>query len=54
MGFVHGLPVGLSFYSTAFSEPVLIAAAHAYEQASRRARPPKGFGPWMQGIGGGE
>ena len=54
MGFVHGLPVGLSFYSTAFSEPILIAAAYAYEQASQRARPPKGFGSWMQGIGGGE
>ena len=46
MGFVHGLPVGLSFYSTAWSEPVLIEAAHAYERASRRARPPEGFGAW--------
>lgn len=46
MGFVHGLPVGLSFYGTAFSEPVLIEAAYAYEQASRRAQPPRGFGSW--------
>jgi amidase len=46
MGYVHGLPVGLSFYSTAWSEPVLIEAAHAYERASGRARPPEGFGSW--------
>ena len=47
MGFVHGLPAGLSFYGTAFSEPVLIEAAYAYEQATRHARPPNGFGAWM-------
>lgn len=46
MGFVHGLPVGLSLYSGAFSEPTLIEAAYAYEQTSRRARPPTGFGAW--------
>ena len=46
MGYVHGLPVGLSFYSTAWSEPVLIEAAHAYERGSGRARPPEGFGSW--------
>ena len=51
MGFVHGLPVGLSFYSGAFSEPTLIEAAYAYEQTSRRARPPAGFGAWRP-IGG--
>ena len=50
MGFVHGLPVGLSFYGTAWSEPVLIEAAYAYEQASRRARPPKGFGDWIPAV----
>ena len=51
MGYVHGLPVGLSFYSTAWSEPVLIAAAHAYERASGRARPPEGFGSWWSPEG---
>ena len=51
MGFVHGLPVGLSFYAGAFSEPTLIEAAYAYEQTSRRARPPDGFGAWRP-IGG--
>lgn len=46
MGFVHGLPAGLSFYGAAFSEPVLIEAAFAYEQVTAHARPPEGFGDW--------
>jgi amidase len=50
MGFVHGLPVGLSFYGTGFSEPVLIEAAYAYEQLSRRAHPPEGYGDWRPAI----
>ncbi len=41
MGLVHGLPVGLSFFATALSEPRLIELAYAYEQASRRRTPPK-------------
>jgi amidase len=32
-GQVHGLPVGLSFVGPAWSEPRLIALAHAFEQA---------------------
>jgi amidase len=40
MGQVHGLPVGLSFVGTAFSEPKLIGFAYAYEQASHARRPP--------------
>lgn len=39
-GFVHGLPCGISFVGTAWSEPALIAMAYAYEQASRRRRAP--------------
>jgi len=39
-GFVHGLPVGLSFVGGAWSEAALIAMAHAYEQASQRRRAP--------------
>lgn len=39
-GFVHGLPVGLSFVGGAWTEAALIAMAHAYEQASQRRRPP--------------
>ena len=40
MGEVHGLPVGISFVGTAFSEPKLIGIAYAYEQASHARRPP--------------
>lgn len=39
-GFSKGLPCGLSFVGKAWSEPTLIAMAYAYEQASRRRRPP--------------
>lgn len=41
MGQVHGLPVGIVFIGTAWSEPRLIELAYAYEQASRARRPPK-------------
>jgi amidase len=40
MGHVHGLPVGISFFGTAWSEPTLIGIAYAYEQATRHRRPP--------------
>jgi amidase len=39
-GFVQGLPAGISFVGTAWSEPVLIRLAYAYEQASRKRRAP--------------
>ncbi|ATL32742.1 amidase [Streptomyces formicae] len=39
-GFASGLPVGLTFMGTAWSEPVLLRLAHAYEEASRVRRPP--------------
>ena len=41
MGYVLGVPVGLSFFGTAWSEATLIKAAFAYEQASRMRRPPQ-------------
>ncbi len=41
MGFVRGLPVGLSFFGRAWSEPVLIKLAFAYEQATQHRRPPR-------------
>jgi len=41
MGYVLGLPVGLSFFGVAWSEPVLITAAYGYEQASRMRRTPQ-------------
>ncbi|HEX9690754.1 MAG TPA: amidase family protein [Gemmatimonadales bacterium] len=41
MGFVlDGLPVGLQLFGDAWSEPRLIALAHAYEQRTRHRRPP--------------
>jgi amidase len=40
MGFYHGLPVGISFFGRAWSEPVLIKIAYAYEQATKHRRPP--------------
>jgi amidase len=39
-GSVQGLPCGISFVGTAWSEPRLIALAYAFEQASRARRPP--------------
>ena len=40
MGFIRGLPVGLSFFSGKHSEPVLIEAAYSYEQASKERKAP--------------
>ncbi len=39
-GYVSGLPVGISFTGPRWSEPRLIALAHAFEQATRARRPP--------------
>jgi amidase len=39
-GQVFGLPVGLSFFGRAWSEPRLIALAYAFEQASQQRRAP--------------
>jgi amidase len=39
-GYVHGLPVGLSLFGTAFSESTLIRLAFAYEQASQHRKAP--------------
>jgi amidase len=40
MGDSHGLPVGIVFMGAAWSEARLIRLAFAYEQASRKRRPP--------------
>ncbi|MBN1222981.1 MAG: amidase, partial [Candidatus Aminicenantes bacterium] len=40
-GYVFGLPVGISFFAGAYSEPILIKLAYAFEQASKFRRPPR-------------
>jgi amidase len=40
-GFVFGLPVGISFFGKAYSEPTLIKLAYAFEQATRHRRAPQ-------------
>ena len=40
-GFIFGLPVGISFFGRAYSEPTLIRLAYAFEQATKVRRPPK-------------
>ncbi len=40
-GYEFGLPVGISFFGLPFSEPVLIRLAYAFEQATRRRKPPR-------------
>ena len=39
-GFVFGLPVGISFFGRAYSEPTLLKLAYAFEQATRHRRAP--------------
>jgi amidase len=41
MGYVSGLPVGLSFVGGAWSEPTLLRLAYAFEQTTRVRRPPR-------------
>ncbi len=41
MGLVNGLPAGLSFIGTAYSEALLLQAGYAYEQATHARVPPK-------------
>jgi len=40
MGFVFGLPIGLSFFGKAYSEGELIKMAFAYEQVSKNRQAP--------------
>jgi amidase len=37
----QGLPVGITFFGRAYSEPTLFKFAYAYEQATHHRRPPK-------------
>ena len=40
-GFVFGLPVGVSFFGRAWSEPTLLKLAYAFEQATKARKPPR-------------
>ena len=40
-GFIFGMPVGISFFGRAWSEPVLIRLAYAFEQATKVRKPPR-------------
>lgn len=40
-GFVFGMPVGVSFFGRAWSEPTLIKVAYAFEQATRARKAPR-------------
>lgn len=40
-GYVQELPVGITFFGRAFSEPTLIKIAYAFEQATKARKPPK-------------
>jgi amidase len=44
LGYVFGLPVGISFFAAEFDEPVLVRIAYAFEQATKVRRSP-GFLP---------
>jgi len=40
-GYVHGLPVGISFFGTAWSEPRLLGLAYSFEQATKARKAPR-------------
>ena len=40
-GFAFGLPIGVSFFAGAWSEPTLIRLAYAYERATSARTPPR-------------
>jgi amidase len=41
MGFIDNLPVGITFFGRAWSEPVLFEIAYSYEQGTKHRKPPK-------------
>ena len=47
MGFVSGLPIGISFFGRAWTEPVLLKFAYAFEQSTKHRQAPK----FLQTVG---
>jgi amidase len=41
LGFVQGLPIGISFFGTAYAEAGLIEIAYAFEQATKQRKEPE-------------
>ena len=41
LGFIAGLPVGISFFGPAYSEPILLKLAFAFEQATKVRKAPR-------------
>ncbi len=41
MGFIDGLPVGISIFGRAWSEPILLEIAYSYKQGTKHRRAPK-------------
>ncbi len=41
MGFVFGMPVGISFFGRAWTEPTLLKLAYSFEQATKVRKPPQ-------------
>ncbi len=41
MGYVQGLPVGISFFGKAWSEPVLLRLAYVFERATKQRKVPE-------------
>jgi amidase len=41
MGFIENLPVGITFFGRAWSEPVLLEIAYSYEQVTKHRKAPK-------------
>jgi amidase len=41
MGFIHDLPVGVTFFGRAWSEPLLIQIAYSYEQGTKHRKAPE-------------
>jgi len=41
MGFIGNVPVGISFFGRAWSEPILLEIANSYEQGTHHRKPPQ-------------